>query len=40
MLILGPVKVEDLSRLKGLGGLSSLGDVQKDIKPVKKGGGE
>jgi len=40
VLILGPVKVEDLSRLKGLGGLSSLGDVQKDIKPVKKGGGE
>ena len=39
VLILGPVNVEDLSKLKGIGGLSSLGDVQKDIKP-RKGGGE
>jgi len=40
VLILGAVKMEDLSRLKGLGGLSALGDVEKDVKPVKKGGGE
>lgn len=39
VLILGPINVDDLSRLKGIGGLSSLGDVQKDIK-AKKGGGE
>ena len=35
VLILGPVKMEDLGRLKGLGGLSALGDIEK-----KKGGGE
>jgi Domain of unknown function (DUF4252) len=40
VLILGPVKMEDLSKLKGLGGLSALGDVEKDVKPAKKGGGE
>ena len=40
VLILGPIRMEDLGKLKGLGGLSSLGDVQKDLKPVKKGGGE
>ena len=39
VLILGPINVEDLSKLKGLSGLDSLGDVQKDIK-TKKGGGE
>jgi len=39
VLILGPINVEDLSKLKGLSGLDSLGDVQKDIKS-KKGGGE
>ena len=40
VLILGPVNVDDLSRLKGLGGLSALGDVQKDLKAGKKGGEE
>ncbi len=39
VLILGPINVEDLSKLKGLSGLDSLGDVQKDIKS-KKGGGD
>ncbi|KAA6463253.1 DUF4252 domain-containing protein [Acidobacteria bacterium AB60] len=39
VLILGPIKVDDLARLKGLSGLGSLGDVQKDVKG-KKGGGE
>jgi hypothetical protein len=39
VLILGPINVDDLARLKGIGGLSSLGDVQKDIKS-KKGGEE
>lgn len=40
VLILGPVKMEDLSKLKGIGGLGALGDVEKDVKPAKKGGGE
>ena len=39
VLILGPINVDDLAKLKGIGGLGSLGDVQKDIKG-KKGGGE
>lgn len=39
VLILGPVNVDDLGKLKGLGGLGSLSDVQKDIKG-KKGGEE
>ncbi len=28
VLILGPIRMEDLGKLKGLGGLSALGDVQ------------
>lgn len=36
VLILGPVKMEDLGKLKGLGGLSALGDVEKNA--GKKGG--
>jgi hypothetical protein len=27
VLILGPVRMEDLGKLKGLGGLGSLGDI-------------
>lgn len=30
VLILGPVKMEDLSRLGGIGGLGMLGDIQKE----------
>lgn len=30
VLILGPVRMEDLGRLKGLGGLGVLGDIQSD----------
>lgn len=45
VLILGPIKMEDLGKLKGIGGLGALGDVQKDMKvkekdKEKKGGGE
>lgn len=41
VLILGPIRMEDLGKLKGLGGLGALGDVQKDMKvKEKKGGGE
>jgi len=40
VLILGPVRVEDLGKLKGIGGLGSLGNVQKDLKSGKKGGVE
>ena len=29
VLILGPVKMEDLSKLGGIGGLGMLGDVEK-----------
>ncbi len=43
VLILGPIKMEDLGKLKGLGGLGALGDLQKDMKDIKakdkKGGG-
>src|SRR5579863_8509516 len=31
VLILGPVHMEDLGKLKGIGGLSSLGDVEKGV---------
>jgi len=31
VLIVGPVTVDDLARLKGIGGLSSLGEVQKHL---------
>jgi hypothetical protein len=51
VLILGPVHIEDLGKLKGLGGLDVLGDVakepgvkdkekNKDTDKVKKGGGQ
>jgi hypothetical protein len=41
VLILGPVRPEDLGKLKGIGGLGALGDVEKDVKAKdKKGGGE
>jgi hypothetical protein len=31
VLILGPIKTEDLARLKGISGLGALGDVAKDV---------
>jgi len=41
VLILGPIKMDDLGKLKGIGGLGALGDVEKDMKTKdKKGGGE
>jgi hypothetical protein len=51
VLILGPIKMDDLGKLKGVGGLSVLGDVardpgvkdkekNKDTDKVKKGGGQ
>jgi hypothetical protein len=41
VLILGPVRMEDLGKLKGIGGLGALKDVEKDLKAKdKKGGGE
>ena len=45
VLILGPIHMEDLGKLKGLSGLGALGDLQKDTKVKdkekdKKGGGE
>ena len=40
VLILGPVRMEDLGKLKGIGGLGALGDVQKSghKEKDKKGG--
>jgi hypothetical protein len=43
VLILGPIHMDDLGKLKGIGGLSALGDVEKSVKAsekVKKGGDE
>jgi hypothetical protein len=45
VLILGPIHMEDLGKLKGLSGLGALGDLEKDTKGKdkekdKKGGGE
>ena len=31
VLILGPVHMDDLSKLKGIGGLDALGDIAKDV---------
>jgi hypothetical protein len=36
VLILGPVKMEDLGKLKGISGLISLSDVTADIKIKEK----
>ena len=36
VLILGPVRMEDLGRLKGLGGLGALGDVERDVRSKKR----
>jgi len=48
VLILGPIRMEDLGKLKGIGGLGTLGDVEKeargkeskDKEKDKKGGDE
>jgi hypothetical protein len=36
VLILGPIRMEDLGRLKGIGGLGALGDVDKDMRGKDK----
>ena len=36
VLILGPIKMDDLGRLKGVGGLSVLGDVARDADKDKE----
>jgi len=36
VLILGPVRMEDLGRLKGLGGLGVLGDIESNPKAKEK----
>jgi hypothetical protein len=35
VLILGPIKMEDLGKLKGIGGLGALGDLEKNTKGSK-----
>jgi hypothetical protein len=42
VLILGPVRMEDLGKLKGIGGLGALGSVQKSMHKDKdkKGGNQ
>lgn len=37
VLILGPIKMDDLSKLKGINGLSALGDVADSVKDKEKG---
>jgi len=36
VLILGPVRMEDLGKLKGIGGLGALGDVARNAKDKEK----
>jgi hypothetical protein len=36
VLILGPIRMDELGRLKGLGGLGVLGEIQKDAKNENK----
>ena len=43
MLILGPIRMDQLGKLKGLGGLGALGNVGKNAngkEKDKKGGGQ
>lgn len=43
VLILGPIHMDDLGKLKGIGGLSALGDIEKNVRAKdkdKKGGDE
>jgi hypothetical protein len=44
VLILGPIKMDQLGELGGLGGLGNLGEISKTVKkadkPATKGGGE
>ena len=37
VLILGPIRMEDLGKLKGIGGLGALGDVEKNTHGKDKG---
>jgi hypothetical protein len=36
VLILGPIRMDQLSELKGISGLGALGDIEKDTKPKDK----
>jgi hypothetical protein len=36
VLILGPIRMDELGKLKGIGGLSVLGDVTSDVKDKDK----
>jgi len=36
VLILGPIHMDDLGKLKGIGGLGALGDVEKSVKASEK----
>ena len=36
VLILGPIRIDELGKLKGIGGLSVLGDVASDVKDKDK----
>ncbi len=39
VLILGPIRMDDLGKLKGLGGLGALGDIEKQAQGKDKKGG-
>ena len=38
VLILGPIRMDELGELNGLGGLGALGNIEKDTQGKKKGG--
>ncbi len=40
VLILGPIRMDQLGELKGLGGLGALGNIEKDTQGKKKGDGQ
>lgn len=40
VLILGPIRMDQLGALKGLGGLGALGNIQSDTKSKDKTGGD
>ncbi len=40
VLILGPIRMDELGQLKGLGGLGALGNIEKETQGKKKGGNQ
>ncbi len=40
VMILGSINMDDLGKLKGIGGLGALGDIEKNVKAREKKGGK